>query len=113
MIFGPETETDLATWRRLTRPGSGSAPLLIETSQMPSGRTLQVPPDSTLRLKCIAQGEPEPHLIWFKVNMLNQSIAKQARYFILRNSTLLLFFYEHQAKRLSLAQVFVAVSEGL
>jgi hypothetical protein len=68
-IFGPEdTETDLVTWRKIVRPGSGSAPLLIETSQMPAGRIWQLPVDSTLRLKCLAQGEPEPHLIWLKVN---------------------------------------------
>ncbi|EFX73925.1 hypothetical protein DAPPUDRAFT_57798, partial [Daphnia pulex] len=66
-IFGPEdTETDLVTWRKIVRPGSGSAPLLVETSQMPAGRIWQLPVDSTLRLKCLAQGEPEPHLIWLK-----------------------------------------------
>lgn len=51
------------------RPGSGSAPLLVETSQMPAGRIWPV--DSTLRLKCLAQGEPEPHLIWLKVLYTN------------------------------------------
>ncbi|XP_057368193.1 fibroblast growth factor receptor-like 1 [Daphnia carinata] len=66
-IFGPEdTETDLVTWRKMVRPGSGSAPHLSETSQMPAGRIWQLPVDSTLRLKCVAQGEPEPHLIWLK-----------------------------------------------
>ncbi|XP_046642813.1 fibroblast growth factor receptor-like 1 isoform X1 [Daphnia pulicaria] len=66
-IFGPEdTETDLVTWRKIVRPGSGLAPLLVETSQMPAGRIWQLPVDSTLRLKCLAQGEPEPHLIWLK-----------------------------------------------
>jgi len=46
-------------------PAAGAAPLLIETSQTP-GRIWQLPLDSTLRLKCLAQGQPEPHLIWIK-----------------------------------------------
>ena len=67
ILGAEETETDLVTWRKMVRPGSGSAPLLTETSQMPAGRVWQLPVDSTLRLKCVAQGEPEPHLIWLKV----------------------------------------------
>ncbi len=35
---------------------------------MPAGRVWSLPVDSTLRLKCVAQGEPEPHLIWLKVH---------------------------------------------
>ena len=55
-----------ATRFRQRGSGPGVAPLLIETSQTP-GRIWQLPLDSTLRLKCLAQGQPEPHLIWIKV----------------------------------------------
>jgi len=49
----------------LNQSAVGRAPLLIETSQTP-GRIWQLPVESTLRLKCLAQGQPEPHLIWIK-----------------------------------------------
>lgn len=72
IIGQEETETDVATWKKLLHSAGGgsnggSAPLLTETSHIPAGRLWQLPADSTLRLKCVAQGEPEPHLIWLKV----------------------------------------------
>jgi len=75
-LFGPDlvdVEDPDISWKQQKnkqQQQGGSSPLLIETSHVPAGRLWQLPVDSTLRLKCVAQGEPEPHLIWLKVYQL-------------------------------------------
>ena len=54
---------------------AGAAPVFVDTGKASSaGRVLQLPVDSTLRLKCVSHGQPSPHLIWYKV--IAKSIGK-------------------------------------
>jgi Immunoglobulin domain len=60
--FGGEGH-DPDGWSHL--PAGGSMPVFTEISRTP-GRLIQLTADSTLRLKCVSQGEPLPHLLWYK-----------------------------------------------